>query len=280
MVSIKKTNKFSKLNLVFIIIFCIFNTDKIVLCQNDLEKIDISFTGSIGTLFPVFTMGFLDEYQSVLGGKKEDFSNSLSITGMLSAQWKSDWRISLQAISSKFFLQDNFSKETFPGSGAWRNFREDINVSSVPILLSFDWYNFEYIYKSYFSVIGGISLSSVKWLEYVDSPVKNDIRIGGKIYEESKIYPTIGINSGIELDFDDYSKPKFIRGLNLSTYLLYLVRYDDIYKNLRKQIYPLPTALNSKKSVIPFMFGIYLGIILNVENKQINRVFGNINNYL
>lgn len=264
-----------KINFVFIIFFCILTSNKIVLCQNDLKKIDVSLTGSIGTFFPVFSMGFLDEYQNILGGKKQDFSNSISIAGTLSAQWKTNWRVSLQVIASKFLLQDNFSKETFTGSGAWRNFREDINVSSIPILLSYDWYYLENAYKSYLSAGGGISLSNVKWLEYVDSPIKNDIRIGGIIYDESKIYPTLGFNSGIELDFDNNSKPNFIRGINLSTYILYIIRYDDIYKNMRKQIFPLPESLNSEKSIIPFIFGIHLGLVLNVENKQINRVFGN-----
>lgn len=267
--------KNKKKYLVFIIILFILNSRENVLCQDTLRKIGVTFTTMVGTYFPAFSTGFLTDYADVLGGSKKDFLHNFSYTLMLSGQWNENYRISAKVgyISAK--LQDNFAKETYEGSNTWRTFGENIEVNTVPLLVNLDWYFYYDIYKSFLSCGLGTAYSEIFWDEFVNSPIKNDPRIGGKIMNEIKFYPAISLTSGIQLDFDKESIPHFIKGLTIAADFLYVIRSTDVFGKLREQIIPAPEQFKSNKSVLPFMIGLNIGLVFNLQNKQINRIFGN-----
>jgi hypothetical protein len=261
--------------LFILIIFCIFNIRSFVLCKNELGKINLNFNFSVGTSIPAFSQGFLSEYNSTIGGKKEDFNNYSSFAASLSAQWIEFLRFSLQVSANRFILQDRFSKETYPTSGTWRNFSEDMSVSDVPILLFVDWVHFYNKYKVYVGGALGGSFSMMKWSEIVDSPLNDDIRVGGTIINKNSLFFAIGLHSGISLDFDKESVPPFVKGLFFETNILFVDRYFDVFEKLRNQILPVANELNGNKFMLPITIGFQLGVMLNLESKQINRVFGN-----
>ncbi|OGU59604.1 MAG: hypothetical protein A2X64_04305 [Ignavibacteria bacterium GWF2_33_9] len=261
--------------LFFPFFFIILNFNGNVLCQDTLQTIEITLTGLTGTYLPAFTRGFLKEYNDVLGGQKKDLTHNFSFAAMLGCQWQKEFRITLKSCYIEAHLYDDFIKETFDGTNQWRTFVENIRIVSVPIIANYDWYYFFDKYKSYLS--GGIGLvySGIQWNELVQSPLQHDLRVGGDIFNEYTFYPAISIVSGVQLDFDEYSVSKFFRGITISTEFLYIFRQTDIFANLRQQIVPLPEELNGTKSVLPILVGINFGLVLNLENKKLNRIFGN-----
>ena len=158
--------------------------------------------------------------------------------------------------------------ETYENSNTWRAFVENISVKTIPIIVNYDWYYFFDKYKSYLSGGLGLAYSESKWVEYVESPIMFDPRVGGTLLNEITFYPALSLTSGIQLDFDEKSIPKFIRGVTINAELLYLIRKTDIFSKVREQIKPMPAELADKKFVLPFMVGLNFGLVLNIESKK------------
>jgi hypothetical protein len=261
--------------ILLIILFFILSFSENVLCQDTLQKIEITFTAFIGTYLPAFSRGFLNEYETILGGQKKDFMHNFSGSIMLGAQWDEHFRISLKSGIVYAHLKDNFYQETKEGSNLWRAFRENMHVLSVPIMLNYDWYYYFDIYKSYLSGGIGATYSEISWKEHVSSPLQFDTRVGGIIFKDFSVYPTLNFATGIQLDFDEKSIPHVFKGITFGTEFIYFIRWADVFGKLRKQVIPTPTELEGKKQVLPFMIGLNIGLVLNLESKQINRIFGN-----
>lgn len=263
-----------KIYLYITLILLILNFKDYVLCQDTLKTVEITFTGLVGTYLPSFARGFLDEYNEVLRGPKEDFMHNFSGSLQLGAQWNDHYRFTLKSAHIYARFVDDYFLETYKGSNLWRTFWEDIEVKSIPLLLNYEWYYFFDIYKSYLSIGTGLTYSEIRWQEDVQTPIKFDIRTGGKILNEFDLYPTINLGTGIQLNFDEKSIPKFIKGITFGTDFIYFIRSTEIFEALEKQIIPYPKELKGKKRVLPFMIGLNFGLVLNLENKQINRIFG------
>lgn len=260
---------FSKL-LLLSFLFCIFTFGK-VLCQSNIK---LNLYVGVGTYFSFLEKGFLEEYNNILGGQKEEFLHQFAPSIGLYVSWSEDYSVSLNTSFINFKLQENFSQETYKGSGIYRVFFEDVNATTVPIYLAIKFTEYNQKYRSFIQLGAGFSYSKIVWKEIVNSSIPNDIRNGGTLFNEEKYYPTISTKFGVELLFDKGSVPKFISGINLSSDIVYVVRYTKIFEKLMKQYYQPNPTFNEKHSVIPFMIGINLGIILNLDNEKINRVFG------
>lgn len=252
------------------IFFCIFINGN-VLSQSNI-KIDLQL--GVGTHFTIFDKGFIEQYNSIIGGKKEDFLHHFTPIVGLYVNWNESYSIGLNAELIKFALKENFIKETYPGSGLYRAHFEDIQIETLPVLLSIKFADFKQKYRSFMEIGAGMSYSKTIWNEKINSPIPYDIRVGGNIINDVGIYPTINAKSGVELLFDKGSVPKYISGINLSAEIVYIIRYLKVYEKLIKQYYNSYSEFEQKHAVIPFMIGLNLGIILNLDNNKINRVFG------
>jgi len=267
---IHKIQKKLRKLLLFSIFFSIFSFGK-VLCQS---KINLDFCIGAGTHFSIFDKGFLQQYNDILGGKKEDFLHQFSPNVALYVSWNNTYSIGLNAKFISFVLKENFIKETFTGSGIYRAHFEDIRIETMPIIVSIKYADFEQKYRSFIELGAGMSYSKINWKENVVTPIPLDIRIGGNLFDDVGIYPTMLTKFGIELLFDKGSVPEFISGINLSTEIVYVVRYLKIFDKLIKQYNNPYAEFNQKHGVVPFMIGISIEIILNLDNRKINRVFG------
>lgn len=267
--------KIKKKYIIILFLFFILNFKGNVLCQDTLQTIEITFTGLGGTYLPAFARGYLNEYESILGGKKNDYLHNFSGSLLLGVQWNEHFRITMKLAYIYAHLNDRFYKETFEGSGIWRGYIENFKVISVPLLVNYDWYYFFDMYKSYLSAGIGMTYSEIDWMEYVDTPIQYDIRKGGKLMKEYTIYPALNLATGIQLDFDEKTIPRIIKGITFGADFIYIFRSTEIFKELEKQIQPYPKELQGNKMVLPFMIGLNIGLVLNLENKQINRIFGN-----
>ncbi len=265
----KNKNNLQKV-LLFTILFCILPFGK-VLCQSNIK---LNLSVGAGTYFSVISKGFLNDYNSVIGGIKQDFMHQFAPNISLIVNWNQYYSVCLNTSLIHFKLQENFSKETFAGSNQFRLLLEDFNITTFPINFRVKFSDFNSKYRSFFGIGAGIAYSKVEWKESVNTPIPNDIRVGGTIYDKKGFYPTISSQMGVELLFDKGSVPKMISGINLSTEIVYVARYDTIFERQIKQHYNNYPAFNDKHGIIPFMFGIDIGIIFNLDNTKINRVFG------
>lgn len=267
----KNQINFQKL-LFFSFIFSILLFGKVrVLCQS---KINLNLSVGAGTYFAVFQKGFLEEYNTILGGSKEEYMHQFSPNISLYISWDKDYSVSLNTSLINFKLQENFIKETFTGSNQYRLFLENFNITTVPMYLAVKFTNYDLKYRSFFQVGAGVAYSLVQWKESVNSPIPNDIRVSGTVFDKISYYPTIFSKIGIELLFDKGSVPKIISGINLSADIIYVARYEKIFDRLIKQHYNTYPAFDEMHAIIPYMLGINIGIILNWEDEKINRIFG------
>lgn len=265
----KIQNYFIKL-LFLTFLFCILLFGN-VLCQSNIK---LNFSVGAGTYFAIISKGFLEQYNILVGGKKEEFMHQFSPNIGLYVSWDSNYSVSLNASSIKFKLQENFIKETFTGSNQYRLLLEDMNITTAPIYLSIKFTDYSIKYRSFLQIGAGVAYSYVEWKESVNSPIPNDIRIGGTIFANKSYYPTMSSKIGVELLFDRESVPKFINGINLTADIVYIARYEKIFNKLIKQHYNNYQAFSEKHAIIPFMFGLNIGIILNLDNEKVNRIFG------
>lgn len=268
--NIHKTTKYIFKLLLYSVFFCILSFGK-VLCQSN---INLNLFVGVGTYFAFLNKGFLKEYKNTLGGKKEDFLHQFALGTALLVNWNKDYSVGLSTTLIKLSIQDNFSKEIYEGSGTYRLYFEDIKVTTIPICISSKLTDYTQKYRSFIQLGIGMAYSKVEWNESVISPIPNDIRIGGKLINEVNYYPTILTSFGVELFFDKGSVPNFISGINLSTDFVYLARYIKIFEKLIKQHFIKYPAFNESHSVVPVIIGFNIGLILNIDNKKINRVFG------
>jgi len=265
----KIQKNFRKL-LLFSIFFCIFINGK-VLCQSKIQ-LDLQLGG--GTNFAIFDKGFLEQYNEIIGGRKEDFLHQFSPNIGLYVGWNNTYQIGLNVELINFALKENFIKETFIGSGLYRAHFEEIQIKSLPVLLSVKYADFGQKYRSFIEIGVGMSYSEMIWNEEINSPIPYDIITGGNICDDVGVYPSMLAKLGVELLFDKGSVPKFINGINLSTEIIYTARYIKVFDKLIKQYYNSYSELDKKQGVVPFVIGLNLGIIFNIDNTKINRVFG------
>lgn len=223
-----------------------------------------------GSSFPALTSGFLEQYNEQLGGIKMEFQTYWGFGGAINYQIDEKFRVSLNSEYIANTLQDNFIQEITGYKGLWRTFSEDINLSTIPITLSLYYYQFFEKYKSYGGLGLGVSYSAFKWKENVISPLQNDTRIGGTIYNSIDFYPTIRAELGLDLDWDRDHPNVFMKSVSLSANFYYIIRYPRVFANLENQISPFPEEMKGNHGIVPFYIGLNLGLTFNIEKYVMN----------
>lgn len=262
---------FSKYLLLFIFLLLNLVSGNKSMCEENILNNRLTLSVFLGSNIPILSSGFLKEYKSQLGGTKDEFQTYWGIGGALGYQLNKNIRVSLNTEYILNTLQDNFIKEITKNSGQWRSYQEDMELSTIPIIISVQKYLFFEKYKSYFGIGAGASYSSFKWSESVTSPLHNDKRIGGTIYNTVNFYPTLRAEAGIDLDWDVDRPNVFMKSVSISAVFYYVIRYPKVYKNLESQIVPFPDDLKGRKGVVPFMIGVNLGLTFNIEKYVINQ---------
>jgi len=249
---------------VFSLIFIILPFGN-VLSQN---KLDLNFIAGIGSYFPFIDNGFMDTYQSVIGGVQEEPKYKQSYYASLQFRWTDNYKIFAKVIKSEYALTDKFDKETAQGSNKWREHIENMTFQDTPIMLGVEFGDYKQKYRSFLSISGGIAYSHITWIEYVSSSIPNDIRHSGTNYDEIGYYPVLGLSSGVSLDFDPKSVPKLIKGVVISGDVIYTHRNIKFFGELYDQFYTEIPELVQEHSVIPFAFGINFAINFNLNNDK------------
>jgi hypothetical protein len=236
-----------------------------VLSQN---KLDLNFIAGVGSYFPFIDNGFMDTYQSVIGGVQDEPKYKQSYYVALQFRWSESYRVFAKVIKVEYALSDKFDKETAKGSNKWREHIENMTFQDTPILIGLEFGDFTQRYRSFLSVGGGMTSSHITWIEYVSSSILNDIRHSGINYDDTNYYPVIVLSSGISLDFDPKSVPKLIKGIVISGDVLYTYRREKIFEELYDQFYTEIPELIEKHAIIPFAVGINFAINFNINNEK------------
>ena len=234
-------------------------------CKEDILKNRLTLSINLGSSFPMLTNGFLKEYNEQLGGVKTEFQTYWGFGASINYQLDSIYRISFKSEYIPSTLQDNFSQEIPDKEGFWRTYNEDITLTTIPIIVEGQYYQFYEKYKSYFGIGLGASYSFFKWTEVVTSPVQYDKRVGGTVYNQISFYPTIMAEFGIDLDWDKDHPDEFMKSVSISTNFYYIIRYPEVFHTLKKQIEPYPEELNGRKAVAPFYISLNFGLTFNIE---------------
>ncbi|HRS02257.1 MAG TPA: hypothetical protein P5545_06885 [Bacteroidota bacterium] len=224
-----------------------------------------------GSNLPILTKGFLEQYQNQMGGIKSEFQTYWGFGGTINFQIKENFRVSLNAEYIPNSLQDNFSQDDPNQQGLWRNFYEDMTLTTVPIIITGEYYQFYEKYKSYFGAGIGISYSYFIWKELVNSPLKYDTRKSSTVYNSIDFYPTLYATVGVDLDWDKERPDFFMKSTSISSSFYYVIRYPRIFKNLESQIVPFPDEMMGGKGVAPFYIGINIGLTFNIEKYLIKH---------
>jgi hypothetical protein len=224
-----------------------------------------------GSSLPIFAQGFLKQYQDQMGGVKSEFQTYWGFGGSINYQIKENFRVSLNAEYIPNSLQDNFSQEDPVHKGLWRNFYEDMTLTTIPIIITGQYYQFYEKYKSYFGTGLGISYSYFLWKELVSSPIRYDVRKSSTVYNSISFYPTLYTTFGVDLDWDKDRPDFFMKSASISSSLYFVMRYPRIFRNLESQIVPFPDEMKGGKGIMPFYLDINIGLTFNIEKYLIKH---------
>lgn len=221
-----------------------------------------------GAIFPNKNQEFFDIYEKDLGGIANSFKYS-SIVGITNKFiFNSNYRIGASLNYYKFKLYDEFEQLIVPNQLLKRNIVENLTWEDYPILFIFE-YN-PNIKKQFNSYIGGgigLVLSNIYWNENIET-YSWDIRKGGIVYDEYKLYPTLRFYFGTELGFDKEKKESFLGGIIIEPRINYTFRQIDFFSPIRNQIPDAYYGINRKFWFNNFIFELNLGLTFNFYFKK------------
>ncbi len=222
------------------------------------------FTIYTGFVNGALDNGFFKVYKEDFKGVKQSFSSyplfGLSFKYQYFAHWK--FGISGEAINN--YLHDNYTEYiNEPELITTREYIQNISVNSIPLLFTIDLVPRELPYRSFIGTGIGICLNKLKWTEEINTHYTNDIRRGGKVIDENFISPAINFYAGVELDFDKDYKYSIVGGLIIEGKVLYIIRDKEYFKNISKQFSKKYNNFNKNYTILPFYFGLSIGVSLN-----------------
>lgn len=248
------------LNKILIIPFALFVLSFVTVKAKDTTKVREMVFVSISGIYGGSSSSFFEDYDNYLG-ESSTFKHTPAFGGGLKVLLTKNFRIGASVDYFTSELQDSYQSEDETESGIFeRNINSKIDISTLPILLNFEYLPIEQQFKTYLSAGAGITFSNFRWEEQVFSNRPNDFRDGGVQYDESHIFPTIRAATGIELDFDDLVVGEVIGNLTLELRYTYIFRNIDFYKEAKFEITDIPDDSDKSYYIIPGFLSLNLQI--------------------
>jgi hypothetical protein len=171
----------------------------------------------------LWTMGiqaadFLRDYQGVLGGTVSSFGVPIGARASIN-QYLTD-EISV-GVSGGFFratIRENYTYDPKPPAtplGPPQNVTQNIEVSTVPVLVTLDLFPARRQFTGYLGVGVGLVFGTVLWTEEIQTSRLLGARRGGTRYEGSLIAPTAKLRAGVSLGFDGSAMARTATGIRI-----------------------------------------------------------------
>lgn len=207
---------------------------------------------TLGGVLGASSNNFQDDYQNIIGGNSLDFRDSPALGGGLKFWLEDHYRLSVAAEYFDTKTTDSYTEfDSLSIGTVTRNIYNELNISSIPIVVSIDYIPVEQQFKTYASVGAGVLVSTVKWNENVRTDRASDIRVGGTHYDATDIFPLVRGALGVELDFDQSVTGNIIGNLTIEVRYTYMFRRVDMYSNIKNQLEFESSQLGNSVELIP-----------------------------
>lgn len=240
-------------------------SQKIESNEKKLMEHKVDFIFSLGYLMGGSSHNFFDFYKKQLSGLAKEFKLSPSLSFGVSYRLTEKSNILIIADLNRATLNDNYIENISTGHTGSRTITQNFRLENFPVTVN---YKFHPVLSNYFTylMIGiGATYSHIKWEESVYSSIQDDIRKGGEHYNSYQIIPAMKFASGIELGFDKKSDKYFLNSFFLDFNFNFFFRNVDIFYKLVNQFYQQSEDFKKKYTILPFYFGLNIGIIFNLD---------------
>lgn len=215
---------------------------------------------------PAFFKVYRDEFKG--------YANDFKFTPYIGAGTKlrfGQYRVGAQFYILNSILQDSYSENLQTGGiSGYREYAQTLDVTDIPIILSFEYMPYLMQFRTYFGGGVGFMMRHTNWLEAIRSNIALDRRVGGDIYEETDLFPFIKLYSGVELGFDKKSEDTFLGSLIIEASYNYSSGGADVFSKVRRQFVPQPEILNNSVNLLPGYFVLSLGLTFNFNKQNTN----------
>ncbi|HBB26200.1 MAG TPA: hypothetical protein DCZ59_08040 [Bacteroidetes bacterium] len=161
---------------------------------------------------------FIRDYQGVLGGAASSFGVPIGARASVN-QYLTD-EISV-GVSGGFFratIRENYTYDPKPPTtplGPAQNVTQNIEVSTIPVLLNLDLFPARRQFTGYLGVGIGLVFSNVFWSEEIQTSRLLGARRSGTRYNGSLIAPTAKLRAGVSLGFDGSAMARSATGIRI-----------------------------------------------------------------
>ena len=176
-------------------------------------------------------------------------------------------------VSGEYFkghFFDSFSEQAYsPIDSALVGIRsptETIDFKAIPLLLTVDLIPSGNQFRTYSGIGIGLCVGHIRWEEVLSSTVKNDIRVGGVVYDESIISPAGCIYAGLELGFDKRSKDDNFVSLTIEARYTYVGMSAPMFKAISSQFFRPPDSWQKNFLIGASSFSLQIGLSFQSPN--------------
>lgn len=189
-----------------------------------------------GGAFSTGTHDFFDEYNNVIGGNQNSFTNPLLYGVGLKLQLDEGYRFSLTADMLGSNINEIFEETLIHNNiMVTRQFYENLDASTIPVILGIELLPIDGQFRTYAGFGAGVSISSIKWDENIYDYDKKNKELSGVKYSSNGILPTIRFYAGLELGFDKRGREGFISSLIVEPRFTYIFRNERILNNIKER---------------------------------------------
>ncbi len=235
--------------------------------KDDQYKYNQLFLG-IGYPFIVNSKDFIEDFQDYLGASENTFSANTLLQFQFKLKPIYDIRIGLDVSYYRLTLNDTYSLEALLANAKYqRDFSQEVDVSNIPIFLTFDYVPYPVPYKSYVGFGVGICYSSLTWLESFSSSYRFDHYIPGEHINEDNISPCFKLFTGVELSFDETLDYSFLGSLCFELSYVFYSGSVKFFENTSQQNYSLPVDLSRDYKLFPSSLNLSMLVSFNMSEK-------------
>ncbi|MFA6571466.1 MAG: hypothetical protein WCT77_09535 [Bacteroidota bacterium] len=218
---------------------------------------------SVGFAFGFNSVGFFNEYHSIIKGKQTEFRFSPLLTTGYKLRIGDKYHFGINVEYVKAQMSEDVSENYIDyGITYSRLLLEKIQVYSLPVFISGEYIPYNTQFRTYTGGGLGLVVSSIQWDEFIASSNINEPRKGGQMFNENTIYPAIKIYTGVELGFDKHESDFFLGSFYLEVSFNYFIRRTRIFSKIKEQLDSKTDNMESVFAIIPGYIGLNFGISL------------------
>ncbi|MBU3698950.1 MAG: hypothetical protein FGM33_02920 [Candidatus Kapabacteria bacterium] len=161
---------------------------------------------------------FIRDYQSVLGGLASSFGVPIGGRASINQYLTDEISIGLSGGYFKAAIRENYTYDAKPPSpslGPIQNVTQNIEVATIPVMLTLDLYPARRQFTGYFGLGLGVAFGNILWSEEIQTSRLPGARKSGTRYEGSLIAPLARIRTGVSLGFDGSAAAKSATGIRV-----------------------------------------------------------------